>query len=55
MTPTIPSVTEVITSLSASVANTVISTLTTSIVVILPALAVLWAIRYVLAKVGFGN
>jgi hypothetical protein len=50
---TIPQVNEVITSLAANVGNTVISTITTSIGVILPALAVLWAIRYVLGKLGF--
>jgi hypothetical protein len=50
---TIPEVGQVIQSLATDVANTVISTLTTSIGVILPALAVLWAIRYVLAKIGF--
>ena len=53
MNPSIPTVTEVITGLATSVANTVISTITTSVVVILPALAVLWAIRYVLGKLGF--
>lgn len=53
MENSIPTVTQVITGLATDVANTVIQTITTSIVVILPALAVLWAIRYVLAKLGF--
>lgn len=53
MNNSLPTVAEVITGLSTSVASTVISTITTSVVVILPALAVLWAIRYVLGKVGF--
>lgn len=53
MNNTIPTVTDVISGLATQVGNTVINTITTSVVVILPALAVLWAIRYVLGKLGF--
>jgi hypothetical protein len=53
MSQDFPTVGEVIGSLAEQVSTTVIATITDSVVIILPALAVLWAIRYVLAKVGF--
>lgn len=55
MNNTFPTVGTTVADLAQAIGGTVIGTITESIVVILPILAVLWAIRFVLKKVGFGS
>lgn len=55
MTNTIPSVSSVATDVANGAGSALIGAITTSLPLVFPVLAVLFAVRFVLSKIGFGR